>query len=463
MKIRSNLLLVSSGIVIPSLLGGIRFALLFSGLSHGEYIYDEETGIGAPWNMHGLLRTVFEEGGSVNRQLDSDIFLVVDDDGLIYYLNPKVPFHSNRLTASDILQLITSYYTDRGLVFTRYQYKNSSGTLVYYSRWLSNVSNRMTQVISGVILLSLFFLIVPALLGMRVVAQLRHDLRVLEKGIIAISDGVTDIVFTDEERSGDFEEIFTTVEMMAHKLKEEEERRSRFFLAVSHDLKTPLTSIKGYLEAIQDGIPHNDEEYCEYIDIMKEKADLLESRILGLIEYAVFDSGSLARNFLPIDVFPFLETIGKMFKKEAVARHVELHTVVDFNSDLQIKGNTKLLMRCFENLFDNAVKYCCNEHPVVEVNCRRDEHNLVLIVHDNGAGIPEAEQKNIFEPFYRSDKNRNRPGFGLGLSSAKSIVELHGGEISCFNHPDGGAVMMITIPIYKPEPEQDNDGNREEE
>ena len=142
---------------------------------------------------------------------------------------------------------------------------------------------------------------------------------------------------------------------------------------------------------------------------------------------------------------------------------MELHTVVDFNSDLQIKGNTKLLMRCFENLFDNAVKYCCNEHPVVEVNCRRDEHNLVLIVHDNGAGIPEAEQKNIFEPFYRSDKNRNRPGFGLGLSSAKSIVELHGGEISCFNHPDGGAVMMITIPIYKPEPEQDNDGNREEE
>ena len=112
----------------------------------------------------------------------------------------------------------------------------------------------MTQVISGVILLSLFFLIVPALLGMRVVAQLRHDLRVLEKGIIAISDGVTDIVFTDEERSGDFEEIFTTVEMMAHKLKEEEERRSRFFLAVSHDLKTPLTSIKGYLEAIQDGM-----------------------------------------------------------------------------------------------------------------------------------------------------------------------------------------------------------------
>lgn len=461
MKIRSKLLLLIYGIVIPSLLCVIIFAILFSGLSHGEYIYDEETGIGAPWNMHGLLRTVFEEGGSVNRQLDSDIFLVVDDDGLIYYLNPKVPFHSNHLTASDILQLITSYYTDRGLVFTRYQYKNSSGTLVYYSRWLSNVSNRMTQVISGVILLSLFFLIVPALLGMRVVAQLRHDLRVLEKGIIAISDGVTDIVFTDEERSGDFEEIFTTVEMMAHKLKEEEDRRSRFFLAVSHDLKTPLTSIKGYLEAIQDGIPRSEEEFREYIDIMKEKADLLESRILGLIEYAVFDSGNLIQKFLVIEAFPFLQTTAKMFKKEAAARHIELHTVVDFDPKLKIKGNTKLLLRCFENLFDNAVKYSQNEHPVVEIFCHCDAHNFVFSIRDNGAGIPEAEQKNIFEPFYRSDKNRNRPGFGLGLSSAKSIVELHGGEISCFNHPNGGAVVMLTIPIYKAESEQNKDEAQE--
>ena len=194
---------------------------------------------------------------------------------------------------------------------------------------------------------------------------------------------------------------------------------------------------------------------------MKEKADLLESRILGLIEYAVFDSGNLIQKFLVIEAFPFLQTTAKMFKKEAVARHIELHTVVDFDPKLKIKGNTKLLLRCFENLFDNAVKYSQNEHPVVEIFCHCDAHNFVFSIRDNGAGIPEAEQKNIFEPFYRSDKNRNRPGFGLGLSSAKSIVELHGGEISCFNHPNGGAVVMLTIPIYNAESEQNKDEAQE--
>lgn len=461
MRIRSKLLLLIYGIVILSLICVIVFAILFSGLSHGKYVYDEETGIGAPWNMHGMLRTVFEEDRSTNRQLDSDVFLIADDSGVIYYLNPSVSFHSDHLSGSDILQLITSYYTDRGLVFTRYQYKDSSGTLVYFSRWLSNVSNRMTQVISSVILISIFFLVVPALLGMRIVTKLRRNLITLENGIVSISDGVTDISFSEKERSGDLKEIFIAVEMMAHKLKEEEDRRSRFFLAVSHDLKTPLTSIKGYLEAIQDGIPRSEEEFREYIDIMKEKADLLESRILGLIEYAVFDSGNLIQKFLVIEAFPFLQTTAKMFKKEAAARHIELHTVVDFDPKLKIKGNTKLLLRCFENLFDNAVKYSQNEHPVVEIFCHCDAHNFVFSIRDNGAGIPEAEQKNIFEPFYRSDKNRNRPGFGLGLSSAKSIVELHGGEISCFNHPNGGAVVMLTIPIYNAESEQNKDEAQE--
>ena len=199
MRIRSKLLLLIYGIVILSLICVIVFAILFSGLSHGKYVYDEETGIGAPWNMHGMLRTVFEEDRSTNRQLDSDVFLIADDSGVIYYLNPSVSFHSDHLSGSDILQLITSYYTDRGLVFTRYQYKDSSGTLVYFSRWLSNVSNRMTQVISSVILISIFFLVVPALLGMRIVTKLRRNLITLENGIVSISDGVTDISFSEKE------------------------------------------------------------------------------------------------------------------------------------------------------------------------------------------------------------------------------------------------------------------------
>lgn len=448
MKIQSKLLLLIYGIVVPSLVCVIVFAILYSGLSHGQYVYNEKTQIGAPWNMHRLVKKVFESADGNDVSLDSEILLVLDNSGKIHYLNPRIFTKKNLLSGSDILQLITDHYTDRGLVFTRYQYKDSYGTLIYFSRWMGKVSNRMTQVIPSVILISIVLLVVPAILSMRVVTKLRSSLKTLEKAIASVAAGQIDTAFSEEERSGDFGGLFSAVEMMAGKLREEEERRSRFFLAVSHDLKTPLTSIKGYLEAIQDGIPQSDEEYDEYIDIMKEKADLLERRILSLIEYAVFDSGSLAGSFLPIDVYPFLQTTMKMFKKEARARHVELQTVVDFPTDLKIKGNTKLLLRCFENLFDNAMKYSNAESPLVEIACRCDEHNLVYTVRDNGSGIPEEEQKNVFELFYRSNRNRNLPGFGLGLSSVRSIIELHNGEISCFNHPAGGAVMMITVPIY---------------
>lgn len=448
MKIQTKLLLLIYGIVVPSLVCVIVFAILYSGLSHGQYIYNEKTQIGAPWNMHRIIKNVFEPSDDTDVSLDSDILLVIDNSGTIHYLNPRIFTKKNLLSGSDVLQLITDYYTDRGLVFTRYQYKETYGTLIYFSRWMGKVSNRMTQVIPSVILISIFLLVVPAILSVQVATKLRSSLKTLERAIVSVAAGQTDAAFSEEERSGDFGELFSAVEMMAGKLREEEERRSRFFLAVSHDLKTPLTSIKGYLEAIQDGIPQNDEEYDEYIDIMKEKADLLERRILSLIEYAVFDSGSLVNNFLPIDVYPFLQTTIKIFKKEALIRHVELQTVVDFPTDLKIKGNTKLLLRCFENLFDNAMKYSNPVSPLVEIACRCDEHNLVYSVRDNGAGIPEEEQKKIFELFYRCDRNRNLPGFGLGLSTVRSIIELHNGEISCFNHPAGGAVMMITIPIY---------------
>lgn len=457
MKIQTKLLLLIYGIVVPSLVCVIVFAILYSGLSHGQYVYNEKTQIGAPWNMHRIIKNVFEPEEGFDVSLDSDILLVLDNSGTIHYLNPRIFSKKSLLSGSDVLQLITDYYTDRGLVFTRYQYKDSYGTLIYFSRWMGKVSNRMTQVIPSVILISIFLLVVPAVLSMRVVTRLRSSLKTLEGAISSVADGVTDVVFSDEDRSGDFGSLFAAVEIMAGKLKEEEERRSRFFLAVSHDLKTPLTSIKGYLEAIQDGIPQNREEYDEYIDIMKEKADLLERRILSLIEYAVFDSGSLVHNFLPIDVYPFLQTAIKMFRKEARARHVELQTVVDFPADLKIKGNTKLLLRCFENLLDNAIKYSDPQSPLVEITCRCDEHNLVYSVRDNGPGIPEEEQKKIFELFYRSNNNRNLPGFGLGLSTVRSIVGLHNGEISCFNHQAGGAVMMITIPIYGTETEEKQD------
>lgn len=463
MKIQSKLLLMIYGVVVPSLVCVIVFAILYSGLSHGQYVYDEKTGIGAPWNMHRLIRKVFDPNSDGTISLDTDILLVADNNGTIHYLNPRIFPKNYRLSGVDVLQLITDYYTDRGLVFTRYQYKDSEGTLVYFSRWMGNVSNRMTQTIPSVILISILLLVVPAIILMRMVTKLRSDLKTLENAIVSVADGGTGISFSKEDREGDFADLFASVELMAGKLKEEEERRSRFFLAVSHDLKTPLTSIKGYLEAIQDGIPQTDEEYDEYIDIMKEKADLLERRILSLIEYAVFDSGSLIRAFLVIDVYPFLQTTMKMFKKEARARHVPLQTVIDFPTDLKIKGNTKLLLRCFENLFDNAVKYSNPDSPLVEITCRCDEYNLVYTVRDNGAGIPEEEQKNIFELFYRSNRNRNLPGFGLGLSTVKSIISLHGGDVSCFNHPDGGAVLAVTIPIYTGEGEESPDESGEKE
>lgn len=450
MKIQSKLLLLIYGVILPPLFCLVLFGFLYGRLSSNPLDPNNQDSQSFG-HITRLVNHLLEDNPQCGEDhlFMEDIFCLIEKDGSIRYINPLVMKDPPEyLTGNELLQIVLKHKKDVGLVFSPYQYDNFDGTLIYFSRWFGPLSSRLIQFIPTIILLSIFVLIIPAALGMRFVVQLRYSIQTLEKAIFSVADGTSQINFSKDDFSGDFGQLFYAVQIMSQQLKDEEERRSRFFLAVSHDLKTPLTSIKGYLEALQDGIPETPEEYNDYVGIMVEKAEILEKRIYSLIEYAIFDADTMIMNFQPIEIRDFLKTSMKMFKKEAKSHGVNLITDIQVSSGIMVKGNTKMLIRCFENLLDNSIKYCNKENPKVEIHCYSSTECLHFILRDNGVGIAEGDIKKIFDPFFRCDKNRNRPGFGLGLSSVKSIIEIHNGTILYHNHEEGGAVFEITLPYY---------------
>lgn len=247
------------------------------------------------------------------------------------------------------------------------------------------------------------------------------------------------------------------------RLNQLEQIRKDFVANVSHELKTPVTSIKGFAETLLENPTDNPEEQRKFLKIIDSQTKRLGDIIDDLLTLSKLDQGTNLPEVMPTDIASVMKIICSGFKKQADEKNIRIDFFCEKNLPL-IDINQALFQHAAENLIDNAVKYCpsgaeikCSVLPVTVFHDKEggDEKDkgVLIVIEDSGSGIPDIYKERIFERFFRIDKGRSREqgGTGLGLSIVRHIINIHGGVIKAVNRPDGkqGARFEILLPASK--------------
>jgi len=226
-----------------------------------------------------------------------------------------------------------------------------------------------------------------------------------------------------------------------------ENLRRDFVANVSHELKTPITSIQGFVEALQEGGLADAEQARRYVDIIARHAHRLNAIIDDLLSLSRLEDGAERRaiSFETVALKPILEAAVDLSRVKADARQIRIELICD--KGVEAKLNGPLLEQAVLNLVDNAIKYS-EPGSVVEVFAGRLENENTISVRDSGCGISPRHLSRLFERFYVIDKSRSRTlgGTGLGLSIVKHIAQVHGGYVTVESTPGRGSTFTIHLP-----------------
>lgn len=248
----------------------------------------------------------------------------------------------------------------------------------------------------------------------------------------------------------DFNEMAERLLDMVDSRQRDEENRKELIAGISHDLRTPLTSIKTYVEGIEIGLASSPQIQKRYLETIKSKTKDLEHIINQLFLLSKLDIGEFPMQFQPLDIGTWLsDFIGKASE--------EYHDLkIDLTENIHgefIKADSVQLGNVLTNILENSLKYCGKEQANVRISCKTIHSGVVITMSDNGPGVADDTLDKLFQIFYRGDKARSNTGqgSGLGLAISAKIIERHGGSIKAANLPEGGLSMRITLPVVKGE------------
>jgi len=252
---------------------------------------------------------------------------------------------------------------------------------------------------------------------------------------------------------GELGELAESLNTMADELQQKMENlkqldrvRTDFVANVSHELKTPLTLIKGYIETLQNKAFNDKEKSERFISIIKEHSDRLGYTIDDLLSLSELELSKDCLNRTELDLKEVIDEISLGFG-QALAEKQQSLTVNTQGDDFSIQADRNKIEQVFVNLIDNAIKYT-KESGRIEVLLHEEGQMVCVTVQDNGIGIPKEHRDRVFERFYRVDKARSRElgGTGLGLSIVKHIVLAHNGNIAIESEINKGTKVSVTFP-----------------
>ncbi len=242
------------------------------------------------------------------------------------------------------------------------------------------------------------------------------------------------------------------VQQLSESLKEsklQEESRKELVASISHDLRTPLTTIKAYVEGLIDNVADTPEKKLRYLQVIKKKADELNNLIEQLF---LFSKMSLGEKAVPFEIIN-LKSMLEFFVSENfyVWQKYQAEVTLEVESNAKIMGSFLLLERILSNIIDNSIKYRSEEKVECKINLKVEEKIAILSISDNGIGVPQDSLKRLTEPFYRTDKARSHTenGTGLGLAITLRAVEMMNGTLTLENIKPHGLKVVIKLPILE--------------
>lgn len=246
---------------------------------------------------------------------------------------------------------------------------------------------------------------------------------------------------------GNFDAMRKELKLAEQREKYMKRERSMLLANISHDLKTPITSIKGYVEGIRDGVADTPEKMERYLDTIYSKTEVIDEMVNNLSVFSKLELSRMIFEFEKGDINAFLRGFIKDCRLDFEKNNITfINNIPD--SPAFVRLDYEKIKRVFSNLIDNAVKYGNADNPALEISAFTRDGGAYVCVADNGMGIDENEIKNVFDGFYRVDSSRSIKGSGLGLGIAKKIVENHGGKIWLKSEGLGkGTTAVVYLPL----------------
>jgi two-component system OmpR family sensor kinase len=247
------------------------------------------------------------------------------------------------------------------------------------------------------------------------------------------------------------QELANAFNEMNQRVQTSQKSQREFVANVSHELKTPLTSVQGFAQAILDGTVASPEAQKQAAQVIYDESSRMNRMVLDLLDLARLDAGTIDLHRRPVDLSALLGSIAEKFSPQARSANVSIHVELGYLP--VITGDGDRLAQVFTNLVDNALKFT-PAGGVVNLRALQNSAGIQVDVVDSGAGISAEALPHLFDRFYQVDPSRTggkHHGAGLGLAIVKEIVSIHGGKISVRSEPGSGSTFTITLPVTTPD------------
>lgn len=426
----------------------ILFSITYTAIFHEEElldfneIYQDVTELGP------------EEAFRINELPEGVGIETINDNNQIIdrYNSPRLPGY--QYTQKEINIFLNDLYID---VYAYYPEDESQDFVLFF------VPSADGAIPYDVILASVLFFLLLVYLTIHVISKrlgfkFLDPLNALMRGIKTLQKGdyATKIVFVS---NSEFDQVRDAINVLSHDLDCEikkrqklEASRNQLIVDVSHDLKTPLTNVIGYSEVLLrnlDHIPHQNEQHVEmkrYLEIITKNGKQANYLLRDLSELSQLQTPDLRVNCTAIDMPEFLREFAIGCIPELEEAGFSYHFEIP-EKEILCEFDDQKIHRAFQNLVDNAIKYN-PKGTELKIQLIEEDQNVLLVFTDNGVGIPDDCQADIFEPFVRADPDRNRitGGSGLGLAITKKIIEKHGGSITMESNTSGTTFQLL---LYK--------------
>lgn len=353
-----------------------------------------------------------------------------------------------------------SPFESKSMLLKQYDFSANDGSKVSIFLVLNTVSaeNIVYKFFAIEILILIAILVLTnGILTVLVSRSIVKPLEKLKDGAVLIKNGNMDFQLNINSND-EIGELSRAFEEMRQRLKESleiqlqyENNRKELISNISHDLKTPITAIKGYVEGIKDGVADTPEKMEKYINTVYKKAVDMDKLIDELFLFSKLDLKKVSFNFEKVDLLDYLNDCMEELKFDLEKRNINITLKHNQKNRIYVVADREKLKRIIMNIVENAVKYMGKNSGEIYVSIIEHKKFVNISFKDNGIGISKEALPYVFDRFYRADpsRNTNTGGSGLGLAISKRIVEEHGGRIWAESHGNNGTNIIFTLKNWR--------------
>lgn len=464
----SNILMIVVPVIVTAIVGliciGFIWLSLIRGIGFGihdqeefdlacEIISEETEGRLGDYSEFDTIETLLA---------NNDMLLLITEDGEDVYSSGKLSDTDIKMKASvDYMSGNVTMTQDNRAMYVKKVAKDGKEYSIYIVGNFVNVrtyANLKTGIIFSIIIIA-FTIFISILFTDRflirfVFRRIEEPIDILVNGVHELSCGKLDYRIeysADDEFTqvcNDFNEMADRLKSSIEKIKQQEQSRKELIAGISHDIRSPLTSIQAYVEGLMDGIANTPEKQQFYLQTIKNKAESMSHMVSQLFLFSKMELGEYIEHPIVMQLDEVIQRTVDGLKDEYERKGLRIYT------DLKaVKVNADLVQveRIVTNIISNSLKYKDKEQGQINITMDEDGSRCRIVFADDGPGVQPEALSHLFEVFYRSDPSRTNTdkGSGLGLAIVANAVENMGGTVRAENGIDNGLVITITVPMVE--------------